>query len=84
MVSKQEMLKKLQETDFPDNTSRKNVLKGNQTSSQNMTLGKVRVLFKPKGTYAQSRHNKKHPELYKMSKAFLKNVTCPLHAWRMG
>ena len=41
MVSKQEMLKKLQETDFPDNTSRKNVLKGNQTSSQNMTLGKV-------------------------------------------
>ena len=66
MVSKQEMLKKLQETDFPDNTSRKNVLKGNQTSSQNMTLGKVRVLFKPKGTYAQSRHNKKHPELYKM------------------
>ena len=41
MVSKQEMLKKLQETDFPDNTSRKNVLRGNQTSSQNMTLGKA-------------------------------------------
>ena len=71
-VSKKTMLKALQETEFPKNTGRTNVLKGKQTYSYSMVLGKVRVMFKPKGTFAPSRHNKKHANLLKMAKQFLK------------
>jgi hypothetical protein len=72
MVTKKAMLAKLRETDFPKNTGRTNILKGKQTYSHSMVLGKVKVMFKPKGTFAPSRHNKKHAELLKMAKAFLK------------
>ena len=72
MVTKQEMLKKLQETDFPKNTGRQNILKKNQEFSRSMALGKMKVLFKKKGTFAPSRHNKKHADLLKMAKEFLK------------
>ena len=71
-VSKKTMLKALQDTDFPKNTGRTNILKGKQTYSQSMVLGKVKVMFKPKGTFAPSRHNKKHADLLKMAKRFLK------------
>eukprot|EP01048_Picozoa_sp_COSAG05_P006844 COSAG05_NODE_462_length_9561_cov_5.923378_9_plen_117_part_00 len=46
MVTKQEMLKKLQETEFPKNTGRQNILKKNQEFSRSMALGKMKVLFK--------------------------------------
>ena len=60
VVTKQQMLKKLQETEFPKNTGRQNILKKNQEFSRSMALGKMKVLFKKKGTFAPSRHNKKH------------------------
>ena len=39
MVTKQQMLKKLQETEFPKNTGRQNILKKNQEFSRSMALG---------------------------------------------
>jgi hypothetical protein len=45
MVTKSEMLKILQATDFPKNTGRTNVLKKGLTFSQSMVLGKVRKLY---------------------------------------
>ena len=41
-VSKKTMLKALQDTEFPKNTGRTNILKGKQTYSQSMVLGKVK------------------------------------------
>ena len=71
-ITAKQMLKALQETDFPKNKGRTNILKGNMTYSQSMVLGKVKVLYKPKGTFAPSRHNKKHGHLLKMAKQLLK------------
>ena len=38
-VTKRQMLKKLQETEFPKNTGRQNILKKNQEFSRTMALG---------------------------------------------
>ena len=48
VVTKQQMLKKLQETEFPKNPGRQNILKKNQEFSRSMALGKMKVLFKKK------------------------------------
>ena len=60
-VTKRQMLKKLQETEFPKNTGRQNILKKNQEFSRSMALGKMKALFQKKGTFTRSRHNRKHP-----------------------
>ena len=75
MVTKSEMLKLLQATDFPKNTGRTNVLKKGQTFSQSMVLGKVRKLYSScngKICLVESRHNKKNKALLKAAKALLK------------
>ena len=64
VVTKKDMLKILQATDFPKNTGRANVLKKGQTFSQSIVLGKVRKLY-------ISCHNKKKAVL-KAAKALLK------------
>ena len=70
MVNKQQVLKVLENTKFPDNETRKNILKKGQKHSKNITLGKVLMMF-GKGV-ANSRNNKTYPELLKMLKVFLK------------
>ena len=72
MVTKSEMLKILQATDFPKNTGRTNVLKKGQTFSQSMVLGKVRKLYSScngKLCLVESRHNKKNKAVLKAAKA---------------
>jgi hypothetical protein len=62
MVTKSEILKILQATDFPKNMGRTNVLKKGQTFSQPMVLGKVRKLYSScngKLCLVESRQNKK-------------------------
>ena len=75
MVSKSEMLKLLQATDFPKNKGRTNVLKGKQTYSQSMVLGKVRKMFSScngKMCLVDSRHNVKHKALLLAAKSMLR------------
>ena len=75
MVTKSEMLKILEATDFPINKGRINVLKKGQTHSQSMVLGKVRKLCSScdgKVCKVLSRHNEKHKALLKAAKSFLK------------
>ena len=75
MVSKSEMLKLLQATDFPKNKGRTNVLKGKQTYSQSMVLGKVRKMFSScngKMCLVDSRHNVKHKAILKAAKSMLR------------
>ena len=75
MVTKSEMLKILEATDFPINKGRTNVLKKGQTHSQSMVLGKVRKLYSScdgKVCKVPSRHNEKHKALLKAAKSFLK------------
>ena len=75
MVSKSEMLKLLNETEFPKNTGRKNVLKKGQTHSKSMVLGKVHKLYSScdgKKCKVDSRHNEKHKKLLEAAKSFLR------------
>jgi hypothetical protein len=75
VVTKKDMLKILQATDFPKNTGRANVLKKGQTFSQSMVLGKVRKLYSScngKICLVESRHNKKIKAVLKAAKALLK------------
>ena len=71
MTVKADMLKLLNSTQFPKNTGRTNNLKPGQTFSLSMVLGKVRMFY-GKGL-AESRFNKKHPELLAMAKKLLKS-----------
>ena len=78
MVSKKEMLKILEATDFPKNKGRTNVLKKGQTYSQSMVLGKVRKMFSScdgKMCKVPSRHNEKHKALLAATKSFLRSGT---------
>ena len=44
-MTKSKVLKLLEETDFPINKGRTNILKKGQTHSKSMVLGKVRKLY---------------------------------------
>jgi|TARA_B110000208_G_C11724217_1_gene413900 hypothetical protein len=70
MPTKPAMLKLLRDTTFPKNESRKNVLKKGQTHHYSIVLGRVIMLY-GRGP-AQSRNNKKFPELFKYAKQFVK------------
>jgi len=75
MVTKSEMLKLLQATEFPKNTGRTNVLKKGQTYSHSMVLGKVRKLYSScngKICLVNSRHNEKNKGLLLVSKSLLR------------
>ena len=83
MVTKSEMLKLLQATDFPKNTGRTNVLKKGQTFSQSMVLGKVRKLYSScngKLCLVESRHNKKKQSALKGSEGFTKTARPRLYS----
>ena len=71
-ITNAQMLKALQETEFPKNTGRTNILKGHQTYSKSMALGKMKAMFTKRGVFTQSRHNKKHANLLQLAKQFLK------------
>ena len=71
MVTKKKMLDLLNDTEFPFNTGRKNVLHKGQKGYYGMVLGRVKMMF-GRG-FAQSRHNKNHKELLKSSREFLKS-----------
>ena len=76
MVNKREMLKILNETEFPINTGRTNILKKGQTHSKSMVLGKVHQMFKGcdgKKCKVDSQNNKKYKELLKATKSFLRD-----------
>ena len=75
MVTKSAMLKLLEETDFPINKGRTNILKKGQTHSKSMVLGKVRQLYSScdgKVCKVPSQHNVKHKALLAAAKSFLK------------
>ena len=77
-MSKAQVLKQLRQTDFPQNTGRKNNLHAGQTYSLSMVLGQTIKMFCSKEKDANkcrrpSRHNKKHTELLRLSKALLKS-----------
>jgi len=75
-MTKAKLLKLLEETDFPINKGRTNILKKGQTHSQSMVLGKVRKLYSScdgKVCKVPSRHNVKHKELLVALKAFLRS-----------
>ena len=85
MVTKSEMLKILQATEFPKNTGRTNVLKKGQTFSQSMVLGKVRKLYSScngKICLVDSRHNVKHKAVLKAAKALLKQHAPGYTLWQ--
>lgn len=69
-ITKPAMLKLLRATDIPKNEGRKNVLNKGQKYSLSMVLGRVKMMY-GRG-FAQSRHNKKFPELLKACRAFIK------------
>ena len=69
MTIKHDILSVLEKTKFPKNTGRKNNLHKGQTHSLSMVLGTVKMLF-GRGL-AESRHNKKHPELLELAKKLL-------------
>ena len=75
---KNQVLTALHNTDFPQNTGRKNNLHAGQTYSLSMVLGQTMKMYCSKEKDAQrcrrpSRHNKKYPGLLKRSKALLKS-----------
>ena len=75
---KKQVLAALRKTDFPQNTGRKNNLHAGQTHSLSMVLGQTMKMFCSKEKDAMncrrpSRHNKKHMELLRLSKALLKS-----------
>ena len=75
MVTKSAMLKLLEETDFPINKGRTNILKKGQTHSKSMVLGEVRQLYSScdgKVCKVPSQHNVKHKALLAAAKSFLK------------
>jgi hypothetical protein len=75
MVTKSEMLKLLQATEFPKNTGRTNVLKKGQLYSHSMVLGKVRKLYSScngKICLVNSRHNAKNKGLLLAAKSLLR------------
>ena len=77
-MSKTTVLAQLRNTDFPHNTGRKNNLHAGQNYSLSMVLGQTMKMFCSKEKDAQkcrrpSRHNKKHTELLRLSKALLKS-----------
>jgi hypothetical protein len=69
MTIKHDILSVLEKTKFPKNTGRKNNLHKGQTHSLSMVLGTVKMLF-GRGL-AESKHNKKHPELLELAKKLL-------------
>ena len=76
MVTKKEMLKILEATDFPKNKGRTNILKKGQTYSRSMVLGRVRKMFSScdgKMCKVPSRHNEKHKALLLAAKSFLRS-----------
>ena len=70
MLTNKQMLDILERVDMPRNTTRKNILQKNQEYSLSITLGKVRMMF-GKGI-ANSRMNKKYPELLANIRAYLR------------
>ena len=75
-MTKSKVLKLLEETDFPINKGRTNILKKGQTHSKSMVLGKVRKLYSScdgKVCKVPSRHNVKHKELLVALKALLRS-----------
>jgi hypothetical protein len=83
LVTKSEMLKILQATNFPKNTGRTNVLTKGQTFSQSMVLGKVRKLYSScngKICLVEPRHNKKNQSGLKGSQGFIQTARPRLYS----
>ena len=76
-LSKKDMLKILEATEFPKNKGRTNNLQPGQTFSKSMVLGRVRKLYSScdgKVCKVESRNNAKHPILLKAAKQFLREA----------